>query len=129
MFLNSWRIRLGMIGAGVVLAIAWVMCGGSLFPSSQGKILIEFGANPDGFAGCDVEIDGRIAGKLERFGQATRTAFPVDPGTHQVRVVDPQFDSTPVPIEAPGGGMSTMVLLEMGDVPGPSGKPQVVLRP
>lgn len=128
MFLNSWRVRMGAIAAGAILAIAWVTCGGSLFPSSQGRILIEFGSNADGFAGLDVEIDGTIAGKLERIGQATRTAFPVDPGTHQVRVVDPQFDSTPVPIEVQGGGLSTMVLLEMGDVPGPTGKPTLEIR-
>jgi hypothetical protein len=33
-----------------------------------------------------------------------------------------------VPIQVQGGGLSTMVLLEMGDVPGPTGEQQLVIR-
>jgi hypothetical protein len=117
MFLNALRIRLGLIAAGIIVTAAYMLCGGSLLPGSEARILIEFGTDPDQFAGLDVEIDGAVAGKLERIGQATRTAFPVEPGIHQVRVVGPAFDSRPVPIEAANPGMSTMVLLEYGESP------------
>ena len=129
MFLNALRIRIGMVVAGLLLAIGWAAFGHSLFPSTQARILIEFGGDPDNFTGLDVEIDGRVVGRLERIGQATRTAFPVEPGTHQVRVVGPAFDSAPAPIDAPDPGTSTMVLLEYAESPGTSGRPALTLRP
>lgn len=129
MFLNALRIRIGMVVSGVLLAIGWAAFGHSLFPSTQARILIEFGADPEQFAGLDVEIDGRIAGQLERVGQATRTAFAVEPGTHQVRVVGPAFDSAPATIDARHSGMSTMVLLEHSEVPSASGRPALTLHP
>jgi len=128
MFLSALRIRIGMAVAGVLMAVGWAAFGHSLLPSTQARILIEFGADPDRFTGLDVEIDGHIAGQLERVGQATRTAFPVEPGTHQVRVVGPAFDSAPAPIEARHSGMSTMVLLEYSESPGAGGRPALTLR-
>jgi len=128
MFLNALRIRLGLIAAGIIITVAYMLCGGSVLPGNQARILIEFGSDADRFAGLDVEIDGAIAGKLERVGQATRTAFPVEPGIHQVRVVGPAYDSRPVPIDAPNPGLSTMVLLEYDDVRGTGGRPGLVLH-
>lgn len=129
MFLNALRIRIGLVVAGALMAVGYAAFGHSLFPSTQARILIEFGSDPDNFAGLDVEIDGRVVGQLERIGQATRTAFPVEPGTHQVRVTGPAFDSAPTPIEAPHSGMSTMVLLEYSDAPTAGGRPSLALRP
>lgn len=128
MFLNALRIRIGLVVVGIIMTAAWMLCGGSPLPGSQARILIEFGSDPDQFAGLDVEIDGAIVGKLERVGQATRTAFPVKPGTHQVRVVGPAYDSRAVPIDAPNPGLSTMVLLEYDDGYSTSGHPGLVLH-
>ena len=129
MFLSALRIRIGMVVAGGLLAVGWASFGHALFPSTQARILIEFGGDPDSFTGLDVEIDGRVVGHLERVGQATRTAFPVEPGTHHVRVIGPAFDSAPAPIDAPEPGMSTMVLLEYSESPGTTGRPALTLRP
>ncbi|HKQ97848.1 MAG TPA: hypothetical protein VJV75_08235 [Candidatus Polarisedimenticolia bacterium] len=129
MFLSALRIRIGLVVVGVLLAVGWAAFGHSLFPSTQARILIEFGSDPDSFTGLEVEIDGRVVGQLEKIGQATRTAFPVEPGTHQVRVVGPAFDSAPATIDAPNPGMSTMVLLEYAETPGTSGRPSLTLRP
>lgn len=129
MFLSALRIRIGMAVAGTLLGIGWAAFGHSLFPSTQARILIEFGSDPDHFTGLEVEIDGRVAGQLQAIGQATRTAFPVEPGAHQVRVVGPAFDSAPASIDAPHSGMSTLVLLEYSESPGPAGRPSLTLRP
>ena len=128
MYLNALRIRLGLIAAGIIITAAYMLCGGSLLPGREARILIEFGTDPDQFTGLDVEIDGAVVGKLERIGQATRTAFPVKPGIHQVRVVGPAYDSRPVPIEAPNPGLSTMVLLEYDGGYSASGRPGLVLH-
>jgi hypothetical protein len=129
MFLSALRIRIGMVVAGILMAIGWAAFGHSLFPSTQARILIEFGGDPESFAGLEVEIDGRLAGQLERIGQSTRTAFPVEPGRHQVRVTGPAFDSAPTPIDAPHPGRTTTVLLEYSEVPGSNGRPALTLRP
>ena len=95
---------------------------------TQARILIEFGSDPDHFTGLEVEIDGRVAGQLQTIGQATRTAFPVEPGAHQVRVVGPAFDSDPATIDAPDAGMSRMVLLGWAEAPASNGRPILTLR-
>jgi hypothetical protein len=131
MFLNSWRLRLGAIGAGAVLLLFVYAMTGTLFPGSRPGILIEFGSDPETFAGLPVEIDGKVAGKLERFGQATRTGFEVAGGTHTVRVVHPTLDCRPVTVDAKLPGIKTMLLLEYDDGVDASGrmKPRLVLRP
>ena len=65
MFLNSWRMRLGLIAAGVLLTGAYLIFGGRPLLGADTGVLIEFGADPDRFAGMDVEVDGRIVGKRE----------------------------------------------------------------
>lgn len=129
MFLNSWRIRIGMLGAGILLAAAWCLWGGSFVPGSECKVLVEFGSDPDTFAGMEVESDGHVLGRLEQVGQATRTAFPVACGTHQVSVRHPQFDSRPIEVAANTPGLSTMLLLEHAEMPGPGGRPALTLHP
>lgn len=124
MFLNSWRMRLGAAGAGLVLALVWVIWGGSsIFPGSDCKVLIEFGSDPE-FAGLRVEVDGRDAGPLERIGAATRTAFPVACGTHRVRVLHPEYDAADLQVDVTIPGVATMLLLEHAD-----GRPALTLRP
>ena len=129
MFLNSWRIRLGAIGGGIILMVTWMVCGGSMVPGSEPRILIEFGTEPDVFAGLEVEIDGKVAGKLERIGQTTRTAFKVTPGAHTVRVLHPEFGCRPAQVTADIPGMSTMLLLDHDEMPGPDNRPMLTLHP
>lgn len=129
MFLNSWRMRLGAIGAGILLGIAWMIWVESPLPGSECKVLVEFGSDPGAFAGMEVESDGRVVGRLEPFGRATRTAFPVTCGMHRIEVRDPQYDSTPIEVVAEVPGFSTMVLLEHAGMPGPNGRPALTLHP
>ena len=129
MFLNSWPLRLGLIGAGVLLGVAWMLWGGSLVPGSDCKVLVEFGSDPDTFAGMEVVSDGKVLGRLESIGQATHTAFPVACGTHEVAVRHPGFDSSPIEVAAEIPGFSTMLQLEHGEVPGPGGHPALTLHP
>jgi len=129
MFLNSWRLRFGAMGAGILLGLAWMLWSGSAVPGSECKVLVEFGSDPGTFAGMEVEADGRALGRLESIGQTTRTAFPVACGTHRIAVRDPKFDSAPIEVAAEIPGFSTMLLLEHADMPGPSGRPGLTLRP
>ena len=89
MKLNALHMRFGAIAAGFLLL---VLGGRAMFSSSDSRVLIEFGADVDGFEGLPVEIDGKMVGKLQRTGQATRMAFPIENGEHTVRVVHPQME-------------------------------------
>jgi hypothetical protein len=128
MFLNSWRMRLGLIAAGILLAGTWLICGGGLTPGAETGILIEFGADPDRFAGMDVEVDGRIVGKLERLGQATRTAFALDPGEHDVRIVHPEFNTIPARVSCNTPGIKPMLVLNYADSSGMDGSGRPTLE-
>lgn len=127
MYLNSWGIRLGIIGAALVLLLFYLLWGGELFPGTKPGILIEFGSDPDEFVGLPVEIDGKIVGKLERFGQATRTGFTTTKGPHIVRVVSPNIPCEPLKIDNLLPGMKRMLLLEYDEVSDGSGRMKQVL--
>lgn len=129
MFLNSWRLRLWAMAAGILVAVGWSIFGGSIFPDGDCKVLIEFGSDPATFTGLEVEVDGRPAGRLEEDGAMTRTAFPVACGTHRVRILHPEFESADLQIEANIPGVATMLLLDHADAPFPRGRPALTLRP
>ena len=79
-------------------------------------MMIEFGMYPEEFIGCDVEIDGKVVGKLEMFGPATRTAFGVKDGKHTIRVIHPEFICDAETITSGAGGSSVMLILDfMGE--------------
>jgi hypothetical protein len=126
--LNSWRLRLWAVAAGILVVVGWSLFSGSIFPNGDCKVLIEFGTDPE-FAGLQVEVDGHDAGRLERVGALTRTAFPVSCGTHRVRVLHPEYDAADLQVDAKIPGVATMLLLEHGDVPSPPGRPALTLRP
>ena len=128
MFLNSWRLRFWAMGAGILVAVAWSIFGGAIFPSGDCKVLIEFGSDPDTFAGLQVEVDGRVAGRLQQVGAVSRTAFPVACGTHRVRVLHPEFEAADLQVRSDIPGVATMLLLEHADV-GPATRPALTLRP
>jgi hypothetical protein len=129
MFLDSWRIRIGAMGAGILLVATWMIWGGSFLPGSECKVLVEFGADPDTFAGMEIAVDGQVAGRLEQVGQATRTAVPVACGTHRVSIRSAGFDCRPIEVEAVTPGVSTFLLLDHGEMPGPNGRPSLTLHP
>jgi hypothetical protein len=94
MYLNAMRMRLMWVGAMVILVLFAVYWGGSAIFGPQTGISIEWGVEPD-LVGSTVEVDGKPVGKLEKFGQATHTGFPVGTGKHTVRVVTEMFECRP----------------------------------
>ena len=128
MFLKSWRLRLWAAGAGIlVVLVAWSIFGGSTFPGGDCKVLIEFGTDAGTFSGLEVEVDGRVAGRLQATGAVTRTAFPVSCGTHRVRVLHPDFEPAVQEVRSDIPGVSTTLLLDHADAS--SGRPALTLRP
>jgi hypothetical protein len=79
-----------------LIALEFLGCMGDTRP----KIVIEWGIAPEELEGLEVEIDGKIAGKLARFGEATRTAFAVDKGEHRIRIVHPTRTCETVKVDA-----------------------------
>ena len=72
---------------------------GALAPPSCGPthpaLVVDYGNAPEEFEGTDLEIDGKLVGKLKRDGQRPRTSFAVDAGDHAVRVAAQKYDSRP----------------------------------
>ncbi len=112
MFLNALHIRFALIGSSVVLVVVYLMFGGSL--GSPEIVQIDFGMYPDLFEGCEVEIDGKIVGKLEGTGQVTRSGFKVEQGRHVIRVLHDEVGSQEIVVEV-AKGEKVRVMLEMVD--------------
>jgi hypothetical protein len=128
MYLNAMRMRLLWIGAMVLLLIFAAYWGGSAIFGVQTAISIEWGIEQD-LVGSPVEIDGKAAGKLEKYGQATRTGFPVSPGKHTVRVVTDIFPCPPHDVEVKRGERLHL-LLDIEDYNSPEGglSPRITFR-
>jgi len=129
MKLDSMRIRLALMGVGLVAALVIMGATGKLGGKPKGVIAIEFGAYPDEFAGLEVEIDGQVVGKLRMVGAQTRNGFAVGPGTRQVRVIGPRWNSTPRPVEVQAD-RTMMFVLNVGEGMRASGAtgPELVLQ-
>lgn len=129
MQLSISKLKLGFIGVGLFFTVAIFLYTGALFPGHTSTISIEWGIEPS-FEGLDVEIDGVIVGKLEKFGQATHTGFEVGAGSHTVRVIHPSFDCPPQPVEIKSAGEHVRLLLDVTDAVDRKGrmKPQLTLR-
>lgn len=101
--------RLGRFGA-----LAWVMvlltvaCMGPSGP----KIVIMFGVDTETLEGCEVEIDGKVVGKLEKFGENPRTAFLVKKGDHTVKIRHPTMESIPSKVSAELATQSYMLMAD-----------------
>jgi len=111
MALNSRHIRAGAIGAGIIVVAAFLLFGGPF--SSPCVVSIDFGMYPGDFEGCEVEINGKVVGKLERYGQATRTGFRLRKGEHEVRILHPEFDSELIPVTVAKSGDQARLLLDL----------------
>ncbi len=128
MAISTKGVRLGFLGAGVAVAAIWFLAGGSVVPLSEPTIVIEFGADPDTFAGATVEIDGAAAGTLERHGALTRSAFQVAKGDHTVRLVKAGFESEPARVSMALAAQKVMLLAEFAEVMRVNDRPTIVLR-
>jgi len=112
MQLNALHMRFGAIAGGIIVAAIFFLSGGSL--GGERIIQLDFSLYPDVFEGCEVEIDGKVVGTLERIGQATRNGFKVRKGKHTVRVLHAELDSqaAEVALERPGEKARLMLDLE-----------------
>lgn len=126
MKLDSLRIRLGLMGAGIVTILFFIAMGGRLGPPTTGSIVIEYGMYPRDFEGLSVEIDGEVAGVLKPFGGATKTGFAVREGDHEVRVLHPRFRSESRHLEVVAG-RPALLILDIGDRVGKDGTSEPVL--
>jgi hypothetical protein len=94
---------------------------------SHPAIVVDFGNSTDEFLGKDVEIDGKLVGKLQRDGQRPRTTFPVDAGDHAVRMAVQKYDSQPEVVTVkPGEELVLFAEVKPAAVQG--GRPGVVLH-
>ena len=97
----------------LVVVVAAAGAGGCWFPDDSPRISIEFGMYPEMFEGLDVRIDGEVAGKLVKTGQATRVSFPVTPGMHEVTVDHPEIECQPRRVDAQLRGQKVRLMLEL----------------
>ena len=103
--MNRW-IALPALVVAVVAASACL-------PSHQAGIVINFAMYPEEFEGLEVEIDGEVAGRLERFGAQTTTKFLVPRGDHLVRVLHPEMDCPPRKVTADNRAMAVHLMLDI----------------
>jgi hypothetical protein len=104
----------------LALALALALAGLALLPlagcmgggGGQGKIVIIY---HEEFDGLEVEIDGKVVGKLKKFGENPRTAFLVSKGDHTIRVLHPTLASTPEKVTAVSKAVPVTLLLEVGE--------------
>ena len=85
-----WRAATGLVGVGLVLA--WVWMSGS----TTHLIQIDYTWGGTFLDSARVEIDGKVAGILQRYGRSNRvTGFEVEPGVHVVRVLRDGCEGVP----------------------------------
>jgi hypothetical protein len=126
MFLDAMRIRLGLMGVGLVAFLVYLIGGGKLGPGPGGSIVIEYGIDAHAFEGAAVEVDGALVGKLAPFGSATRTGFPVKRGLRSVRVLTPSFESETRRVEVLAG-RTVMLIVDVQERTDGRGKSRPVV--
>lgn len=117
MFLGEQRLRLTLIGVGLIVLAAYLTSGSTFAPPPRGTVEIEFGMYPTLFEGLPVEIDGREVGRLRTEDRASRSRFEVAEGLHRVRVVHPRFETLPARVDVKAARPVVLVL----DLVQPSG--------
>jgi hypothetical protein len=111
MVLNALHMRFALIGLGVVGLGCYLLFGGSL--GSPEIIQLDFSMYPEVLEGCDVEIDGKVVGRLERYGQAMRSGFKVKQGKHVVRVLHDEYESQSIEVDVSKPGEKARLMLDM----------------
>lgn len=86
----AWK-NLVLSAALASLALPLLACG----EAPRQFVSIEFGSYPEELEGETVFINGQAAGTLDRDGQATNRAFPVEVGEHEVRISHPRMRMEP----------------------------------
>lgn len=120
MFLNVFKVRLAMALAGIIVLVGYVAAGGSF--GGKSSIIIDFGMYSRDLEGARVEIDGEVAGTLQMFGQATRTAFAVKDGEHTVRILHPDLAGHPQTVITGVGGRDVMLIADIFEMRGEDGE-------
>lgn len=114
----------------VILLAAAALLPACMLPDDKPRISIEFGAVPE-LEGAHVLIDGKPVGKLERTGAATRIAFPVEKGIHEVTLRHSDFDCEPARVKAELDAQKIRLLAQVSESPASltgSGRPTITLR-
>jgi hypothetical protein len=106
----------------LLAALAALACG-----ASHPALVVDWGNAPSEFEGADVEIDGKLVGKLTRDGQRPRTSFAVDAGDHAVRLAAPKYDTRPDVVSVKPGEELVLVA-EIKPASSPGARPGVVLH-
>ena len=95
--MNVIHMRIAAIGSGIVVMAFFFMMGGSF--GQPEVIQIDYSMFPDLLEGAEVEIDGRVVGKLRATGQTTRAGFEVKEGKHVIRVLTDEMPSEEIAVE------------------------------
>lgn len=104
-----WRAAAALVGAGLV--VAWVVMAGG----TTHIIQIDYRWGGPFLDSAQVEIDGEVAGILQRYGRSTYvTGFEVEPGEHVVRVLREGCEGTPRTVRI--GGDDGRLATFMADV-------------
>ncbi len=100
MTLHILHWRLGALVGGLVLMGGFFLFTGTLIPGTESGVIINFGTYPELFEGQEVLVDGRVAGRLERFGQSPRKGFALRKGAHTIEIRHPLFSCEPLELTA-----------------------------
>jgi hypothetical protein len=127
--LDSWHLRIAFLVMGLVAWLIFQGATGRIGGKQRGTVIVEFGAYPEEFAGLDVEVDGRVVGRLQTMGGQARTGFLVTEGYHELRVTGPEWHSVPRTIEV-GRDRTARFMLDAGETATPDGlrHPTLVLQ-
>ena len=124
LFLNAFRIRIALMAIGAIATIFYLLAGGRLGHGNRGTLQIEFGLYPEKFEGMQLTVDGKPAGVLESHGAATRSAFSIVEGRHEIALVSSEFGCLPriVDIES---GRTMMLVVDVGSASYLGARPQI----
>jgi hypothetical protein len=106
--MNLIHMRFAAIAAGVVVLGLYLLLGGSL--GQPEVIQLDYSMYPDQLEGAQVEIDGRVVGKLEATGQTSRSGFEVQQGRHVVRVLHPEIPAEEIALDVRKGEKVRLLL-------------------
>jgi hypothetical protein len=96
---------------GVTFVFVYLLMGGPL--SNPSVVQLDFSMYPEDFEGLEVEIDGKVVGKLQKYGQRSVSGFEVDEGIHLVRVVSTELDCPPMKVKV-GESEKVRLMLDYG---------------
>lgn len=118
------HVRVMGIILGITVVFLFLMMGGSL--STPCIIQIDFSMYPEEFEGLDVQIDGEIVGKLQKYGQRSVSGFEVNKGIHFVRIVSPELECPPQKVTV-DDGEKIRFILDFGSYVDDRGRTQTII--